>query len=84
MGDLGKILSSLEEKLLDPFSAEGLEEEFRKLYEAFKRAKPEEIKAALGKYQKVKELLERNEAIIAGSLEPIIKRAQEGIFSRRV
>lgn len=82
--DLRRKVQDIREKLLDPFKAEGLEEEFKELYELMKRAKPEELRDVIEDFEEVRKLLMRNLSIIAGGLKPILERSQGGLFSRRV
>jgi len=77
-------LSSIREKLMDPFRVEGLEEDFAELLDILKKAKPEEIKSIKDDFEEVRRLLVRNLSIISGSLKPILERGQGGLFSRRV
>ncbi len=84
MQNLKGKLSSIREKLMDPFRVEGLEEDFAELLDILKKAKPEEIKSIKDDFEEVRRLLVRNLSIISGSLKPILERGQGGLFSRRV
>ena len=84
MSGLRDKIGSLKERLLDPFKVEGLEREFEELLELMQSSSPEELHEVREEFEKIKELLYRNVRIISGGLEPLLKRQEEGFFSRRV
>jgi len=82
--ELRRKILEVRDKLLDPFCGENIEEDFRELYGAFRRASPEEIVSVKEEFEEIRRLLLRNLSIIAGGLKPVLEKGQGGLFSRRV
>jgi len=75
---------ALKERLLDPFSVDGLEKEFEELLSYVQKAEPDELLAIRDEFEEVKTLLSRNLEIISGGLKPLLREGQDSFFSRRV
>ncbi len=84
MSDLKSKISSLKERLLDPFNVNELEREFEELLELMRCSDPSEIREIKDDFEEVRELLFRNLEIISGGLKPLLERGKGGLFSRRV
>jgi hypothetical protein len=84
LSELRDKILSLKERLLDPFSVDGLEREFEELLRLMKGAKPDELAQVKEEFEEIRSLLMRNLEIISGGLKPILDRGQGGLFSRRV
>ncbi len=77
-------LSSVREKLLDPFRVDGLEEEFEELLAIMRASSPQELVQVKEEFEELKYLLNRNLGIISGGLEPLLNKGKGSLFSRRV
>ena len=79
--NLEKLLSRIEEKLLNPFKPEGLEEDFKALLETLRSLGPEEIKEASDRIDRVVKLFVHNLNLVEGYIRPIYERGD--LISRR-
>ncbi len=84
MSPIKEKVRALKERLLDPFSVDGLDREFEELLSCVQKAEPDELLAIRDEFEEVKALLSRNLEIISGGLKPLLRKGQGSFFSRRV